>query len=95
MFYVPKLTMITLEYPCTACVIIDGLLKEIMQKVKNLIPEVETEIIILKHPKELYAIDGIEVEKFPIIMLDGEQISAGSLLSTKQIISLITAKERD
>lgn len=89
----PKLTMITLEYPCTACIIIDGLLKEVLQKVKNTVPEVDTELIILKHPKELYDIEGIEVEKFPILMLDGEQISAGSLLTPKQIAKLINFGE--
>jgi hypothetical protein len=81
--------MITMQHPCTACVIIDGLLKEVLQKVKNQVEGVQTEIIILKHPNELYSIEGVEVERLPIIMLDCEQISAGSFITDRQIISLI------
>lgn len=85
----PKLSLITLEHPCTACIIIDGILKEVMQKVKVSVPDLETEIIILKHPRDLYEIEGVEIEKFPILMLDDEQISAGSFMTAKQIINLL------
>ena len=79
--------MITMQHPCTACVVL--MLKEVLQKVKNQVEGIQTEIIILKHPNELYSIEGVEVERLPIIMLDCEQISAGSFITDRQIISLI------
>jgi deoxycytidylate deaminase len=75
-------------YPCSGCTIVQGLIKEIIQKVIKQ-TDVEYEEVILKHPSEIYNIDGIEVEKLPLILINDEQVTAGNLISTKELIKLI------
>ncbi len=68
-----------MRHPCTACVIIDGLTKEILAKVSKKYPQVEYETVTLNHPNEIKQTPGMEVEKLPAIIIDGEQFTAGSL----------------
>jgi len=79
--------LITLKDPCTACVIIDGAVKEILQKIKKEYENVNIECIELKNLSEVHKIEGLEVEKFPAVLLNGEQITAGNILSKKQMIA--------
>ena len=91
-----QLTFIGMKYPCSSCAIIQNLNLEIIEKVRSKRPEIEYKQIILLNPKELYQIEGIEVEKMPIILLNQEQVSAGNLISSKQLVQWIdTFQELD
>jgi len=84
-----KIVMVDLLHPCTACLITDNLLRESLEKVKQLRDDVDVEYIVIEHPKKLAEIEGVEVEKLPLLIVDGEQISAGSFLTPKQINAII------
>lgn len=83
-----QIKLVCMVYPCNSCVIIQGLIKEIIQKVLKL-RDLEYTEIVLNHPKEIFSVEGIEVEKLPAILIDGEQITAGNLISTKQLLNII------
>jgi deoxycytidylate deaminase len=75
-------------YPCSGCTIIQSLIKEVIQKVIKQ-TDIEYEEVILQHPNEIYNIEGVEVEKLPLILINDEQVTAGNLISTKELIKLI------
>lgn len=83
-----KLKLVCMGYPCTGCTIVQSLIKEVMQKVVNQ-TGVDYEEVILKHPSEIYDIKGVEVEKLPLVLINDEQVTAGNLISTKELIKLI------
>ncbi|HML49550.1 MAG TPA: thioredoxin family protein [Clostridia bacterium] len=84
-----KIVMIDLLHPCTACVIADNLLRESLGKVQKARADVEVEIVALSHPRELARYPAVEVEKMPLLIIDDEQVSAGSFLTPRQIIALL------
>jgi hypothetical protein len=84
-----KITMIDLSHPCTACLITDNLLAESLDKVKKARSDVEIEFIVIEHPRELTSFPDVEVERMPLLIVDGEQVSAGSFLTPRQIIALL------
>jgi len=83
-----KLTFVGMNYPCTSCVITQNLILEVVEKVERA-GGVETETRYLSHPKEITSVPGIEVEKLPLLLLDGEQITAGNLISSKTLMKMI------
>jgi hypothetical protein len=54
-----------------------------LQKLQKSHEYVVVEIIMLDHVNQAYLIEGLEVDKFPAIIIDGEQILAGSLPHAK------------
>ncbi len=86
------INVISLKQPCTACVITTNLVFELMQKLQKRDSELEINLIKLAHINELYAIKGVEVEKLPIILVDDEQITAGSFPTREMIKYYITEK---
>jgi len=84
-----KITLVSLKDPCTACNIIYGLIKETVEKVQKEYSNVEVELVELEHIKEASKVEGLEVEKFPAVLVNNEQITAGSLLTKRQLVSII------
>ena len=84
-----KIIMIDLLHPCTACVIADNLLRESLAKVQKQRDDVDVEILALSHPRELARFPAVEVEKLPLLIIDDEQVSAGSFLTPRQIMALL------
>ena len=83
------LKMVTLKEPCTACVILDGLLKEMLEKLRKKNGNIEVEIVELDHIRDVYDIEGVEVEKFPLLLINGEQVTAGTLPSQRRLMEII------
>lgn len=94
-----KVSVVNLKQPCTACIITCNLVKEILRKLQKTHGDFELEIIELSHINEAPSVEGLEVEKFPAIIVDGEQITAGSLPQKAMLISYIyeegTCNEKD
>jgi len=84
-----KITLVSLKDPCTACNIIYGLIKETLEKIQKEYSNVEVDFIELEHIKNASEVEGLEVEKFPAVLVNGEQITAGSLITKKQLVSII------
>ncbi len=89
-----EVKLVTLDEPCSACIIITNLIKEMFKELAHEMPEVTFTIIEMKHINELKMIAGIEVEKMPIILIQDEQISAGSLPNRRYLKQLIEEEIR-
>jgi hypothetical protein len=84
-----KMKVISMKQPCTACLIIDNLLKETLTKLQKEEPWIELEFIELDNLKLVGLVPGLEVEKLPALLINDEQVTAGSLPSKQQIITWI------
>lgn len=81
--------VVNLAQPCTACIITCSLVKEILKKLQKTHGDFSMEVVELAHIKDAVSVEGLEVEKFPAIIIDGEQVTAGSLPSKNMLISYI------
>lgn len=82
-----KITMVSLDQPCTACIIIEGHLKEMLAKLEIRMDNIEVENIIIHDLKNIHSIEGLEIEKFPALLINNEQITAGSLPSLDVLLN--------
>lgn len=80
-----KLRLVSLTEPCSACVVIDGLIREMLAKLSWEFPCVAIEYQILDNLKDIRLVEGLEVEKFPALFLDDVQMTAGSLPMPQQL----------
>lgn len=84
-----KLTVVTLKEPCSACVILNNLIREIMTKLQRELNNIDIHYIELSNLTKVHEIKGLEVEKFPAIIVNDEQISAGELPDINYLKSAI------
>lgn len=87
-----NISIVTLSKPCSACYMIEGLVREIFNKLKGEFPLLNIDYIVLDDLKQVTSIEGIEVEKFPAVLINGEQITAGSVPDKRQIKKFIESK---
>lgn len=85
----PRARLIVQRYPCTACVMINGLSMESLEKVAKRRPDFTYEIVIVGHPSELRLIEGLELEDMPAFILDGVQRTAGTILAPRQLEQML------
>ena len=83
--------LIALKEPCTACLITGDLLRELLAKIQKEQPGLEVEFVILDNLKQVAMVKGLEVPKFPAILINDEQVTAGSLPSKQQLLTMIQA----
>ncbi len=81
--------LIVQKSPCTACVIVNHLNMETLQKIAASRSDFTWEIVEIGHPREVWQIEGFEVEKLPAILIDDEQISAGNIISPRQLAKFL------
>lgn len=81
--------LVTMANPCSACLMIDNLLRELFQKVSAQMENVEFAVEVLNHPRECSGVVGLEVEKLPVVIIGDEQVTAGGLLHRRQLIQMI------
>ena len=87
--------LIVLRYPCTSCVIINGLNRETLEKVALRRPDFTYEIVEIGTPAEVSSVEGLEVESFPVLILDGVQRTAGSILTPRQLERMLNEEAGD
>lgn len=84
-----EVKLVTLSTPCTACLIISNLIKEIFERLSTRMLPADFIILEFDNIKDIYKVEGLEVDKLPAIIIDGEQVTAGSLPNIKYLISII------
>jgi len=84
--------VVSLKEPCSACLITAGLLKEMLEKLKSKYCHMEVIYTTLEHIREASAVEGLEVEKLPALIVNGEQITAGGLPALGQLTALLEAE---
>lgn len=77
--------MVSLKSPCSACIIITNLLREILSEVEKENPAVQVQVILLQDARQVEKIPGAHGKRFPILLLDGKQISAGLLPRAEEL----------
>lgn len=84
-----NVNVVILKDPCSACSIIGGLIKEMFTGLQKEMDFINVKYTELPDLKDLHSIDGLEVEKFPAIIINGEQITAGTIPDKKEIANLL------
>ena len=82
--------LIELAAPCTACVITNHLAREVLEKLEREHPRKFTwEVVVLATPWDAKNVEGLEVETYPALLLDGVQITAGSIPNRRQLAGMV------
>ena len=84
-----KINVVMLQNPCSACFIIGGLVKEMFDRLQKKIDYIDVEYRLLENLKDIHSIEGLEVENFPAIIINKEQITAGTIPNKREIIKRI------
>lgn len=84
-----KITIVTLKEPCSACLILNNLVKEIIAKLQKKFDNLDIQYVEFSNLARIHEIEGLEVEKFPAIIVNGEQVTAGELPDINYLISVI------
>lgn len=85
--------LVSLKEPCTACKIISGLLKDMIKKLEKRYSNVETYYITLNHPDEASTIEGLEIKRFPALLINSKQITAGTLPGFNELVMLLDSEK--
>ena len=85
-------TLVTPENPCSSCQIAAELMRGLILKLTAEISDAEFTTIYVKHPRDLRGVNGLEVERLPAVLIDGEQISAGNIMHRRQLLAEIEAR---
>ncbi len=90
--------LIVQSAPCTACVIINSLNIETLDKLSETRKDFSWELIEIKTLSQALCLDfekisGLEVEKLPAVLINDEQISAGTIITPKQINQILELME--
>ena len=84
-----KITIVTLKEPCSACLILNNLVKEIIAKLQKKFDNLDIQYVEFSNLARIHEIEGLEVEKFPASIVNGEQVTAGELPDINYLISAI------
>lgn len=81
--------VISLKYPCNACQIVYQAVKEVIEKVLPAFEGAKVEYLELENLKGIHEITGLEVEKFPAVLINDEQMTAGSIITKRQLEEML------
>lgn len=80
-----ELRLVVQRPPCGACQVIEQLTRESIERAIRDDPRLELVVHEVRHPSELRGVPGLEVEKMPAVILEGEQVSAGRIITIRDI----------
>lgn len=80
-----ELTLVVQRPPCGACQVIEQLTRESLEKAVARDSRLHLRVHEIRHPSELRSVAGLEVEKMPAVLVGGEQVSAGRILTIRDI----------
>lgn len=84
-----RLKLVTLVQACSSCAIVETLVRESVEKVLAKAPNVEYEATFVGTPQEIEAVPNLEVERFPALLVNGEQITAGSIITPRDLEEIV------
>ena len=80
-----ELMLVVQRPPCGACQVIEQLLRETLERAMREDERIELRVTEIRRPSELRDVPGLEVEKMPAVLIDGEQVSAGRILTIRDV----------
>ena len=90
-----KLKIVTTKQLCTACHIIEGVVRQMMDKLLTDIDDVETIWHVYDTMEEAFDHPMLEIPKFPAIFIDDEQMTAGEIPSREDILYWVSYNNKD
>jgi len=81
--------LVVMRHACAACSIINSLNIETLEKAAARRSDFRWRLVEIGNPREMPSIEGLEVEKFPAIILNGEQITAGTVLPARRLMEIL------
>ncbi len=82
------ITLVSKDQHCASSTISDQIVREVLSEVKNRHPEIEMKRVKLR-ADETCTIPGIQIHQFPSLLLNGKQITAGSIITEERLEQLI------
>lgn len=79
------LTLVVQRPPCGACQVLEQLLRESLERAVREDERLRLEVREVSKPSELRSVPGLEVEKMPAVLVAGDQVSAGRILTIRDI----------
>lgn len=89
-----KIQLVRPAHPCQACQITANLQEEVLAKLCGKHGGLVFEVVEFGTPAEMKAVENLEVEKFPAVIADGEQITAGSLYHLRRLERVLGLEDR-
>jgi len=86
------ITLVRLKNPCNACIIVGRLLIESIERACRERPDVEFTETELADIRDAAKVPGVEIERFPAILLNGEQVTAGSMITPRELLKLMESR---
>lgn len=90
-----RLTLVRLAKACSSCAIVENLVREAVGRVRAEIPELDVSEHVVDSPREIAGVPNLEVERFPALILEGEQITAGSIITPRDLRRLVESELSD
>jgi hypothetical protein len=84
--------LVEMKNPCQSCIIVSDLMINLFERIKPEYPDVDFVITILERPEDARKVDGLEIDLFPAILIDKEQITAGNILHKRQLKGYIDVR---
>ncbi len=81
--------LVEMKNPCQSCIIVSDLMISLFEKIKPDYSDVEFVIKVIEKPGDISKIPGLEVEMFPAVLIDDEQITCGNILHKRQLKAYI------
>lgn len=81
--------LVEMRNPCQSCIIVSDLMIGLFERIKADYPDVDFVITILDRPEDIRKVVGLEIEMFPAVLIDDEQVSCGNILHKRQLKAYI------
>ena len=82
------ITMVSKDQHCASCTISDQIVREVLKGLKKKHPEIHIRRIKIG-ANEKCTVPGVEIHQFPTLLLNGRQISAGSIITEDRLEQLL------
>lgn len=84
-----RIKLVTLVQACSSCAIVETLVRESVEKVLARLPDVEYEATFVGSPQDIEAVSNLEVERFPALFVNDEQVTAGSIITPRELEQIV------
>jgi hypothetical protein len=89
-----QVTVVTIQQICTACHIVEGAVREIMQKLQKRMPDLEVQWVVYEDTVAAFKHPGLELPNFPAVFFRGEQMTAGTIPTVLELRSWFEGGEQ-
>ncbi len=82
------ITLVSKDQYCASCTISDQIVREVLSDIRKKHPDIRIKHIKLRSDEEC-TVPGVEIHQFPALLVNGKQVSAGSIITEDRLEQLI------